>query len=515
MGASCVSSTRAKFHHPRLPSGRWIPPITTTTRPIEPSQINWTPPSTRNQGLRHPMKAVPSSRKQRPHLSRGKFYGGRRIKRPPVSANNTPKYATKSCGSVCHAFKSDALSSQRTRAGAIAHQVQSASLQFNPRRNRNHRNNAKFQKLHSDLMHAVVPSAYAHLCWSYEKLDNFTLVFDGGNHDTPELQEPPPSPPIKKSAKSAPTSKKHHTTLSKHRLWKSLRISRGDLHVADTIDPSKGITYPNLDGKSPFVRVPRRASLEITQMESMEESNKFCIALKYGFNCQRGSLHRGEARKIYCDHKYCCMGVQPNRAAPGVNDATYHRDSMPEGMWDLIVEKMKLTENALSSYVSTDAIRDLNCARRLLKFKTMSPHNGCRGHSTKIFGGIAFGVNVHLSSHIDLDYTYSVTSVHLLNHQYSMQDKIVAYFCFPRLGLAVALRPGDLLLFNPSEPHAISSRVEYDDTLFCVSMYLKTAVVGLNDNSIDLTTEQKELLDEYNKNNLTFIIFTLFKMNLL
>ena len=356
MGASCVSSTRAKFHHPRLPSGRWIPPITTTTRPIEPSQINWTPPSTRNQGLRHPMNAVPSSRKQRPHLSRGKFYGGRRIKRPPVSANNTPKYATKSCGSVCHAFKSDALSSQRTRAGAIAHQVQSASLQFNPRRNRNHRNNAKFQKLHSDLMHAVVPSAYAHLCWSYEKLDNFTLVFDGGNHDTPELQEPPPSPPIKKSAKSAPTSKKHHTTLSKHRLWKSLRISRGDLHVADTIDPSKGITYPNLDGKSPFVRVPRRASLEITQMESMEESNKFCIALKYGFNCQRGSLHRGEARKIYCDHKYCCMGVQPNRAAPGVNDATYHRDSMPEGMWDLIVEKMKLTENALSSYVSTDVV---------------------------------------------------------------------------------------------------------------------------------------------------------------
>jgi hypothetical protein len=43
----------------------------------------------------------------------------------------------------------------------------------------------------------------------------------------------------------------------------------------------------------------------------------------------------------------------------------------------------------------------------------------------------------------------------------------------------VALRPGDLLIFNALEPHAISSRCHKSDKLLCVSMYLKTAVVGL------------------------------------
>ncbi len=47
----------------------------------------------------------------------------------------------------------------------------------------------------------------------------------------------------------------------------------------------------------------------------------------------------------------------------------------------------------------------------------------------------------------------------------------------------VALRPGDFLLFNPQEPHSISSRCCAGDEVFCISSYLKTGVVGDNDNS--------------------------------
>ena len=48
------------------------------------------------------------------------------------------------------------------------------------------------------------------------------------------------------------------------------------------------------------------------------------------------------------------------------------------------------------------------------------------------------------------------------------------------------MRPVDLLIFNAREPHAVSSRAKSSDEIFCVSIYLKTAVVviGLNDNSI-------------------------------
>ena len=109
----------------------------------------------------------------------------------------------------------------------------------------------------------------------------------------------------------------------------------------------------------------------------------------------------------------------------------------------------------------------------------------------RTFGALSFGINVHLSCHTDDNFAYSVVTVHMGHHDYSVtEDNIIVYFCFPRLGMAVALRPGDILIFNPLEPHAVSSRVKKGDEVLVLSMYLKTAIVGLNDNTIELTAVQ-------------------------
>ena len=76
----------------------------------------------------------------------------------------------------------------------------------------------------------------------------------------------------------------------------------------------------------------------------------------------------------------------------------------------------------------------------------------------------------------------SIVQVHM-DRLYHEDDLIVCYFCFPRIGAAVALRPGDFFMFNPQEPHCISSRCKSDDQVYSISCYLKTRVVGLNDNS--------------------------------
>jgi hypothetical protein len=76
----------------------------------------------------------------------------------------------------------------------------------------------------------------------------------------------------------------------------------------------------------------------------------------------------------------------------------------------------------------------------------------------------------------------SIVQAHIDNHDYHNNDRIVCYFAFPRIGLAVALRPGDFFLFNPQEPHSISSCCRAKDKIFCISSYPKKAVVGLNDN---------------------------------
>jgi hypothetical protein len=38
-------------------------------------------------------------------------------------------------------------------------------------------------------------------------------------------------------------------------------------------------------------------------------------------------------------------------------------------------------------------------------------------------------------------------------------------------------------MFNPQEPHGISSCCNKHDNIYCNSPFLKTQVVGLNDNS--------------------------------
>jgi hypothetical protein len=99
------------------------------------------------------------------------------------------------------------------------------------------------------------------------------------------------------------------------------------------------------------------------------------------------------------------------------------------------------------------------------------------------YNGLRFGINVYLRSHIDRDFTMPIVQAHINNHVYQVDDRILCYFAFPRIGVAVALRPGDFLLFNPQEPHSISSRCRKDDEICCISSYLKMDVVGLNDNS--------------------------------
>jgi hypothetical protein len=62
-------------------------------------------------------------------------------------------------------------------------------------------------------------------------------------------------------------------------------------------------------------------------------------------------------------------------------------------------------------------------------------------------------------------------------------DQIVCFFAFPQIEIVVPLQLRDTLMFNPQEPHCISSRCNKDDNVYCIPSYLKTQVVGLNDNS--------------------------------
>ena len=105
----------------------------------------------------------------------------------------------------------------------------------------------------------------------------------------------------------------------------------------------------------------------------------------------------------------------------------------------------------------------------------------------------SFGCNNLLSLHTDEDMFLSVIHVHAksdITHcqnysQYESNTSIVKYFSFND-GTSVALRSGDILIFNPTIPHCVSSNTDdySDDDVYCISHYFKTLVVSRNNNKI-------------------------------
>ncbi len=94
--------------------------------------------------------------------------------------------------------------------------------------------------------------------------------------------------------------------------------------------------------------------------------------------------------------------------------------------------------------------------------------------------------------------TMSIASIHLKGKdQYKVDDDTIVYFCFPTLGVAVPLQPGDFLIFNSLIPHCVSSQCEQADDVYIVAMYLKSSVVGLNNNQLPLDDKQTVLSKRY------------------
>jgi hypothetical protein len=53
----------------------------------------------------------------------------------------------------------------------------------------------------------------------------------------------------------------------------------------------------------------------------------------------------------------------------------------------------------------------------------------------------------------------------------SRGNKIISYFAFPRLGIAIPLQPGDIVFLYPNELHCVRSRVENANEISCMSLY--------------------------------------------
>ena len=174
--------------------------------------------------------------------------------------------------------------------------------------------------------------------------------------------------------------------------------------------------------------------------------------------------------------------------------------------WRNVMRMVRRAELLFESFAPDEVLHHIQSAKEVVPFMTMhapplTDHDPVSERAippAKYFGCIAFGRNVFLRCHTDDDFTLSIAHILLDGRDcYQLDDKIVVYFCFPTLGIAVPMRPGDFLLFNARIPHCILSQRIAGHNIMCISLFLKTLVVGGNNNSIPITHEQELLSAKY------------------
>ena len=382
--------------------------------------------------------------------------------------------------SYIHIYQSkNTFSSQRTQAASVAHIVETASMSHRQLRNHGQKMRKKIGSIHENFVQVNVPDYILKNIITEQEIKDQVIVFDGGVEGNPPIKRP-----------------------NNVDNWRQIWISEGmHLHIAKSEDPDKGLVHQAPNGDTYFKLLSRRQAMDILPKTGITELLSTISA------CEKAkgiTLKQGKSKKIFGDDvtrapMYTSVGVQPNRMKRCVTPVQPFMLKLKSDHWDRITKMMRWSEQSMEMMADHSNLHHLRAARDVVPFKTMQPSPHDKKQSpAKYFGAIAFGRNVFLRCHKDQDYTYSIIQVHLGGRDvYSIDEEVVVYFCLPTQGIAVTLRPSDFLLFNATIPHCISSRCRNNDTVLSVSSYLKTAVVGLNNNGLELLNVQKVLLRRY------------------
>ncbi len=183
-----------------------------------------------------------------------------------------------------------------------------------------------------------------------------------------------------------------------------------------------------------FILCPRDRSLEETRLTVAGMQAKlidaYCAAIDKGSNNKRGSKCSINSNTAF---KYVCAGAAPNRASRGVTPLHHVIRNLDQESQKIILDHFMGVERLFKEFLPTSIVRQVLGGIDLVDAETFTIENG---KSSDIYSAFAVGKNVYLNSHIDDDFTYSCTTI--LCSDESKKDDFLAYFCFPRLGIAVS-----------------------------------------------------------------------------
>lgn len=270
-----------------------------------------------------------------------------------------------------------------------------------------------------------------------------------------------------------------------HRKVEERCVSK-DLAIVDTVN---GAACFDDDNVPYFILLPRgdvagrEGSFRIFGKHVQDHAKTLWDVLNTtGHNVKRGSEKEGFT--THHSYLYKIMGFLAPQGTQGIHLSATSQEN--DDLLERVQTIVKQVDNAAQRFVPADLLRGIHAAKSSSDWMSIG----------KFWASAACSADFFATMHVDMDFFLSAYVPFVRNAPESasdMQAPIVKHFCFPSIGLAVALRLWDVLFFNPRYFHGCS-RNEASYQVLDFACYLKTNVVGGNDNNKELTDEQQAIV---------------------
>lgn len=242
-----------------------------------------------------------------------------------------------------------------------------------------------------------------------------------------------------------------------------------DLEIINTTD---GCILCDKNDNEIFILIPRKKAISARGENDLKKHLHLMKLLMKEDGVSRGEDTKGVAKKEVA------IGLKPKRNGHGYVNSSIKRTNPI--VWNTVCKYARQTEYISREFIKEGLLVGHNKAKEIIGWSSLE--------STQIFSALAVSRNYYSPAHVDTDFFFSALQVIVDTDEvsYNESSPIVHHFCFPTCGFAVAVRNGDVLLFNPSVFHCLSHKEKsFEGTdVFVNSFYLKTQVVGLHDNRI-------------------------------
>ena len=257
------------------------------------------------------------------------------------------------------------------------------------------------------------------------------------------------------------------------------------------VDTTHGAVFRNQENKIVFILIPRQCSLDSLASYAADDIKMMETYQKLSPNSKRGRTKPFETQ-----FKCCNAGWNANRGGRGIVLSKHCREEQVTHTKQLKYLCVRI-QKLMAQFLPTQDLRALSRVKGINPFSTLA------GSETEsIFPTASMSVDYCSAAHVDIDFFYSLLAIRSVHNDSNAcygantdaHPPAAQHFVFPTVSIAVALRPGDHLIFNPKISHCCSEKLK-DYTAHRVHLcafYLKTAILGMNDNSKPLTCLQEQ-----------------------